>query len=540
VWKGNLKPLLFFLRQGTKRRWGCRGDLGLQQPIVSITKFNTYFQVFISRVACSLILSLTCLLFFQVATESWSKGSMEAEALINEEERSKETWAHSLRGDGEYTTSDEYINRVSYSKLLSRDRRRLLSYSYEFGRHVDRRSFLAAAIIAMLGILGMVYFLFASTGMSRTATISPPASAEIGHKPYFADFYKNNKAALGTFPLQVPTEFYDDFCSICDCHAKPPFYSPHLQSKLAPRPLVADVQPTPKTVDVNEYMRKTLLDMYCAYVQLTPDQALKLLQRAVRDLGEVASWSLAGLDYGLPTIYLTTATSPNGNAKALRPQYFRRHGKTIQSWILQRNPGWQVVWVVAEDEEHIDQRIARTLRDSNVPYIYFAYGLTRSYGNAQKNAVLQVTYALSGSNGGLFGHGPVYGLDDDNKILPELLTLLTKLTRIGAFPVGNLARGWESPILDDAGFIIDTDSDFKRKFSFDYGGYSFNSSLLGTLISAPALWKHTQWAGESEFVEQIVGSIRDVEPLCGEAGQENCHYVWHNEPLTDVEKLIEK
>jgi hypothetical protein len=463
---------------------------------------------------------------------------MEAEALISEKPGSKEIQHIGLRDvdehEDEHEGPEELSNDFSYSELLSRHSRRQLAYSYEFSRHLDKRS-LTAAIVAILGIAGMFYFLFASTGTSKPA--ATPAPAETGHKPFFADFYENNKAAPATFPLQIPNESYNDFCSICDCHAIPPFYSPNPHSKLAPRPRVKDVQPNSHTVDINEYMRKTILDMYCAYVQLTPDQALKLLRAAGKDLGEIASWSLAGLELGKPTIYLTTATSPNGNAKALRPQYFQRHGKTISSWISQRRPGWQVVWVVAEDEERIDQRIAQKLRNSGVPYVYFAYGLTRSYGNAQKNAVLQVTYALSGSNGGLFGHGPVYGLDDDNKILPELLTLLTKLTRIGAFPVGNLAAGWESPILDDEGVLIDTDSQLRRKFSFDYGGYSFNSSLLGTLISAPALWKHTQWAGESEFVEQIVGNIRHVEPLCGELAQENCHFVWHNEPLTDRELI---
>lgn len=472
--------------------------------------------------------------------------SAEAEKLINGEESSKEGLANGVRGEEEgeasdkYSDSEEHPNDFSYTALAKRHGPRLRQLSNKYGLHrrLDQRTIvvLVGAIIVVLGVVGMTRYIFASGRPAPTfASVSASASTYLHgeHKPFFADLYKENKATPGTFPLQLPTESHSNFCSICDCHATPTFYSPSQHSKFAPRPLTEEIRPSRNTIDINEYARKTILDIYCAHVQLSYGQALTLLRNAHRDLGEVASWSLSGLDLGLPTIYLTTATSPNSNARALRPQYFRRHGKAIQSWLSQRKPGWQIVWVVAEDEEVIDPKISRMLRKSEVPYIYFAYGLTRSYGNAQKNAVLQMTYALSGSNGGLLGHGPVYGLDDDNKMLPELLNVLTNVIRVGAFPVGNLGfTGWEGPILDDEGVIVDTESGWKRKFSLDYGAYTFNSSLLGTLITAPALWKHTAYAGESEFLAQIAGNIRHVEPLCTK-----CRVVWHNEPLTDVEKI---
>jgi hypothetical protein len=480
-----------------------------------------------------------------------TEAEAEAEKLINEGEGSKEGCANGERADEEGEASEKYYsdmdehtgNGYSYSALAKRHgpRLRQLSTRYGLGRRLDQRGVLvlAGAVVVMLGVVGMVRYLFAGGRPGPTfASVSASASTYLhgDRKPFFADFYKDNKATPGTFPLQLPAESHSDFCSICDCHATPTFYSPSPDSKFAPRPLAQDIQPSRHTIDVNEYARKAILDMYCAHVQLTYGQALTLLRNTHRDLGEVASWSLAELELGKPTIYLTTATSPNSNARALRPQYFRRHGKAIQSWISQRNPGWQVVWVVAEDEEVIDPRISRMLRKFEVPYIYFAYGLTRAWGNAQKNAVLQMTYALSNSNSGLLGHGPVYGLDDDNKMLPELLNILTKVTRVGAFPVGNLGYdGWEGPIVDEEGVMIDTESGWKRKFSLDYGAYTFNSSLLGTLITAPALWKHTSYAGESEFLEQIAGNIRHVEPLCSK-----CRVVWHNEGLTDQEKIPEE
>jgi hypothetical protein len=468
--------------------------------------------------------------------------SIESAKLMSEGESSKEGWANGERGDEEgeasekyYSDSEEHTNDYSYSALVKRHgpRLRQLSNRYGLSRRLDQRGILvlAGAVVLMLGLVGFARHLFA--GGRPSPTFASASAYLLGDpKPFFADLYKEKKAAPGTFPLQLPTESHSDFCSICDCHAEPTFYSPNPNSKFAPRPLVEDVQPSRDYIDLNEYARKSILDIYCAHVQLSYGQSLTLLRNAHRDLGEVASWSLSGLNLGQPTIYLTTATSPNSNARALRPQYFRRHGKAIQSWIRLRNPGWQVVWIVAEDEEIIDPRISGMLRKSEVPYIYFAYGLTRSYGNAQKNAVLQMAYALSGPSS-LLGHGPVYGLDDDNKMLPELLDILTKVVRVGAFPVGNLGYdGWEGPIVNEDGVMIDTESGWKRKFSLDYGAYTFNSSLLGTLITAPALWKHTSYAGESEFLNQIAGTIRDVEPLCSK-----CRVVWHNEALTDEEKI---
>lgn len=78
-----------------------------------------------------------------------------------------------------------------------------------------------------------------------------------------------------------------------------------------------------------------------------------------------------------------------------------------------------------------------------------------------------------------------------------------------------------------------------RKYALDYGSFSFNSTLLGTVISGPMFWKHNDFAGESEFMDQVIGNIRDLEPLCGRDQLQDCHYVWHNEPLTESEKMTD-
>ena len=463
--------------------------------------------------------------------------------------REKNNFVEDGLEDDDYSFSDY----SSYSDMQEKNKNQLQLPSLRtYKKYQTRRLLIISTVV--LAIITSAYHAFtnAHTRTTRGSLLRTSAVSRDHHEPYFSDLYKMEKAAPGAFPLGLQSALPSDLCSICDCHATPAFYAPSVNyaSELPPRPHVKDIYPGPDRVDMNEFMRQTILDIYCARQHLDPYQALKLVRRSGSNLGEMMSWSLAALEFGKPTIYLTTATSPNGKAGPLRPQYFRRSGRAIRTWMAQReaeaqaeHPGWQVVWVVAEDEVDIDPLVVRTLRRTGVPYIYFAYGLTRSWGNAQKNAVMQVVYALSRpeERGGLLGPGPVYGLDDDNKMLPDLLGLLVRVDRIGIVPVGNLgADAWEAPVVDELGEIVESESLWGfRKYAFDFGGFSFNSSILGTAVSGPMFWKHNDFAGESEFIEQVIGNIRDLEPLCGRQEIQDCHYVWHNEPLTEIEKMTD-
>ena len=401
----------------------------------------------------------------------------------------------------------------------------------------------------------LIYLLAVSTYTRRSiaqAEEQPKAPAE-DHRAFFSDLYESGRARPGSFPLESPAGLSNDRCSICNCHAAPNNYDPSPSSSFPPRARTEDIYLPDGKVDLNEFMRQALLDVYCSRQHLNNAQAFKLARRAGRSLDEMMSWSLGSLELGKPTVYLTTATSPNGKAGEFRPQYFRRHGREIRKWLKQQeekakaeHPGWQVVWLIAEDEVDISTQVVRTLKRTGVPYVYFSYGLTASWGNAQKNAVMQVAYAMSRprEHGGILGHGPIYGLDDDNKMLPELLDMLVRVERVGVFPVGNLgAYGFESPLVDESGYVSGSGSlwqPFNRKFPFDFGGFAFNTSLLGTEITGPTFWKHIEFAGESEFLAQFVQSFRDLEPLCGRQVEQKCHAVWHNEPLLDLERMTDE
>ena len=384
---------------------------------------------------------------------------------------------------------------------------------------------------------------------------SKPADPE----PFFQSLYEKNLAAPAQFPHYLETARPTDFCSLCDCTASPAYYSPNLEMQanlgFAPRPLDTHIHPTPDTVDVNEFVRLSMLDIYCARQHLSTPQALNLVSRTSTHFDDMMSWSLAGLKIGAPTIYVTTATSADSKAGPFRPQYFRRHGRAIRAWMAQQEQrmvdmandewaakrphdsrDWQIIWIIAEDSVEVDPQLVRTLQRTGVPYLYFAYGTTKAWGNAQKNAVLQTVYALSRpGSAGLYGVGPIYGMDDDNKVIPNLFDLLTKVVQIGVFPVGNLGPGWETAIVDD-------DLGAAIGGLFDYASFTYNSSLLGTLISGPSFWKHDEWGGEGHFLQQLTKDFRNLELLCGKsaAEQENCHNVWHNQPLSPMELLTDE
>ncbi|TKX23061.1 putative glycosyltransferase family 43 protein [Elsinoe australis] len=401
---------------------------------------------------------------------------------------------------------------------------------------------------------GLIIILMIAVALFRSLTSG--ASTPGGSLPFFEQLYEDEIAGPGRFPVQLASAQPTDLCTLCDCGAAVPFYAPNAQASanfgLPSRPPATDVYPTPDTVDVNEFICLTILDIYCARQHLIDQQALRLVARTANHLPEMMAWSLSGLQIGKPTIYMTTATSPtmkSGRWNTFRPQYFRRHGRMMRSWMVQQEArvlkaksdlgsavrDWQVVWIIAEDSIEIDPLVVRILQRTGISFVYFAYGMTKSWGNAQKNAVLQMVYALSrAGTSGLYGHGPVYGLDDDNKILPNLLDRLIEVVRLGVFPVGNLSGddGWEKALIDETLSVV-------VGGLFDYGSFTYNSTVLGTLISGPSFWKITEHAGEHAFLAQF-GPLQSFELLCGKSKAQDCHNVWHNEPLTKVEMLTDE
>ena len=154
-----------------------------------------------------------------------------------------------------------------------------------------------------LGITAICLFAVASTlilvSEREVASKTKDRHDAQSRQSFFMDYYIDRLAGPGTFPLNIHDLLPSDMCSICDCHASPAFYSPAkgLQAVLPARPLQKHLYPSSDSIDTNEFMRQTLLDIYCARQHLNAYQALKLLRRT-RNLEELMSWSLTGLEFG--------------------------------------------------------------------------------------------------------------------------------------------------------------------------------------------------------------------------------------------------
>lgn len=181
---------------------------------------------------------------------------------------------------------------------------------------------------------------------------------------------------------------------------------------------------------------------------------------------------------------------------------------------------------------------------------------------------------------GFFGDGPVYNLDDDARILPELLIKLWRLRKAVVFQVGNLEIGPESarcrllrafrlqalvtelrvgegPVYENGKVVSWSDawSEAARVYPIDMNGFAINSSLIGpgrplsfrgfrsfslsSALTALTICFTAQYipfdagAGESEFLEKIYPARADMEPLCKNTLSEKCYYAWHNSFMSE-------
>ncbi|KAG0142623.1 hypothetical protein CROQUDRAFT_662337 [Cronartium quercuum f. sp. fusiforme G11] len=292
----------------------------------------------------------------------------------------------------------------------------------------------------------------------------------------------------------------------------------------------------------------SIRDVYCQHPLLSADSALRLLKNTRVDSPNLSTrlqWNLSTIQPYIPTQYVFTKTSRLGRTNALRPEYFRRHSKTINThlkkvrerghkYFPETDAKWgtgprQLIWILVEDGEDIVPEVENVIRENQIPFIYVAYGSTHRFGNAQQNAAYAIIHRLSNS---VLGHGPIVSIDDDAKVLPDLFDIAWRVKRLGVWPMGNLGpTGWEGPTYDPITKIKlnwQKHGSDDRKFPLDNGAFVFSTEVLGTgRLIGPRYWPTDYPGGESEFVSLILSKIEEVEPLCY-----NCHVAWHNQPLT--------
>lgn len=355
-------------------------------------------------------------------------------------------------------------------------------------------------------------------------------------------------------PLPPPPPSSDQLCERCGCSSdkriQRKFNFPDESVLKRSTHQTISIGPSDRSESIVTQIWSSIRDIYCHHILLSSGAALNLLDHTTTDsplLLKVINSAVDTLQVGLPTQYIFTKTSNFSRVKDLRPQYFRRHAKAINDHLLNvSNRGgkylpeseqkWgagprQLIWIVIEDGEMIDPEVQLVLAQSKLPFVYFAYGTTHRYGNAQQNAAYALIHRLSTT---VLSHGPILSLDDDGKVLSDLFDITWRVRRIGVWPMGNLGpRGWEGPEYDPV------TKDFltwhrhphdDRPFPLDNGAFAFSSEVFGSnfRLTGPRYWPTDYAGGENEFVSQIVSKQELLEPLCY-----NCRVAWHNSKLPE-------
>lgn len=284
----------------------------------------------------------------------------------------------------------------------------------------------------------------------------------------------------------------EDMCSICDCSANP---STLQQDRVISHPSKSLLP---------AFLQSTILNVQCLHIYAKDPVALGMLRRTSQTPDKMFQWDVSRLQPSLPTSFVFTKTSPTGKTGTLRPGYIQRHVHTMlkhESLVAANRTYFdgvassdrQLIWIIVEDGLVVDEEVAAVLAKSRLNYIYWAYGPTRSYGNAQHNAALSMVHALTEN---YLGHGPILGVDDDAEIHPDLLQLIWKVKRVGLWPMGNLVG--LNLIAESAWLIFDRARADGRRQSWTSKARSRSGRLATLCVSLRAnKLSHLLVSGES-------------------------------------------
>jgi len=228
---------------------------------------------------------------------------------------------------------------------------------------------------------------------------------------------------------------------------------------------------------------------------------------------------------GLPVIY------------AITPTYWRYVQKaelTRISQTLALVPN--IHWIVIEDADEKSNLVSRLLNDSNIMYTHLVaktppyeklkpeeQRYKRHRGVEQRNAGLKWLRDNFAPNQ---VRGVVYFMDDDNTYSVKIFKEMTKIKKVGVWPVG-LVGGLnaETPLLDKSGKIKGFKSGWRsdRPFAIDMAGFAINLDLILNKPNVGFHYKMEHGFQESEFLSYFI-TREELEPLAN-----NCTevYVWH-------------
>ncbi|KAG5456743.1 MAG: hypothetical protein BJ554DRAFT_3420 [Olpidium bornovanus] len=301
----------------------------------------------------------------------------------------------------------------------------------------------------------------------------------------------------------------------------------------------------PKKVAGDELFRWTrdaLTEMLSEPVLLDKMRANDILQHT----GEAAKGSSLevslpdGFDADKPTLFLITATCARDGWQSDRKAFIGRHISALHEHMVnnellcQRTNGAvcrQFLWIIAEDGAYVDDSIADLLRCSKTPFVYFAFGPTRRYGNAQKNALLELIHKFTRA---LQFNGVVLPVDDDSYVQFDLLY---DTKRFAFLPVWLLGpEGVEYAVADENGRAKEVHAAWEtRKFPLDFNGLAWSTSIFEEKVPNNRLyWPSDVYGGETEFIEAHAKNLTEVEVPCNK-----CAMVWHNKKLEPTDRIFQ-
>lgn len=108
------------------------------------------------------------------------------------------------------------------------------------------------------------------------------------------------------------------------------------------------------------------------------EASLAVAKRLLTCPDQVFAYNLTGLELGMPTSYVYTRTGPSGRLASIgaRPRYMQRHVEMIHQYNnLTKEKGYpdgtpgnskQLIWLVLEDQDIIDESIAKVMQESGI------------------------------------------------------------------------------------------------------------------------------------------------------------------------------
>ncbi|KAJ3023481.1 hypothetical protein HKX48_002908 [Thoreauomyces humboldtii] len=302
-----------------------------------------------------------------------------------------------------------------------------------------------------------------------------------------------------------------------------------------------------KSLDPEEFstfVHKALGQMWSNPAKLSKAAADQILETVEENKGTCTPAAVGihePLALDQSALFLLTATYQREKTGNRLPS-FGRHIASIQQHVTnskircKNTKGQdcrQVIWFIAEDGPCLNKDLLKLLQCSEVPFVYFAFGPSRAYGNAQKNAILELIVKLTRTFG---ARGTVHPLDDDSYVHPQGFDLLYNVRRFAYLPVHGLGPGVEYAVPNENGTVKEFHAGWpERRFPLDFNGMAWSTSIFDDLKPEDrSFWPYDGFGGETQFVQAHTDDNADIQVPC-----DKCATIFYNKVMEPTDRRFE-